>query len=940
MKKFYDVTSGHAPETSGRLRKVAGALGLVVLLGLSANVGAQNAQTWTGATNSSFTLDANWLEPGAITANNLTIPLKSAITSGNYPIISGADNISVNQFITTASADPADITPVDVSLASNDVTFTTTYSSSKAFFDGLTGLTVNSGTVVFNGYYRMASQNTNYLNINGGVVKFSKYLIMSNADEGSIGGKITISAGALYLNGGLHSRRYLIREGGQFEITGDGKMYVAGNFDCDALIASGYINGGTDYTILKSYDIASNVTTLSALPSDAFMIKNSNRQLLKSGVAGTSIEMVPTARVTTAKSLTWTYKKDDATTYVSTGATGTSYAPQFSEPGTYLVRCEGVDASDVAVNSSDVIVVVGSSRIDVTPYFPSQFIRVNQTLHEKTVTFTEVPTSFTWKYAAENGVDYVEFDVTPNGQSIYNPVFTSVGNYDVVAEATFSDGKTERSSIMTYYVEGISTMGKSLNWTGLYSADGLYSANYSPVAPTFKNKLLINASGNIPATFKGAVNDTISNLYVANDATMLIDFNDGVVFNIRGDNYNDGVISIVSGTVDFSQYLRLSANGDELRVSGDALVIVKGVNLGKDQAASDGGQIYVSDNARVNMLALPDRLSAVEGRSVTTIDGNARIYYPGDSRSTINGWIETGKIKCSVEGFEAVALYDKSIDSTYVYARNTAGFCFSDITRQFAGPSEPIATELQLANVGSYDVIKWYYSAVSPEGPWVEFDDATDVTTYAPAFEQSGTYYVIAKGFTGAAEEATNNVMVVEVVGVTVSPATQQVLPNGTPVTLTYKLNEGVTFTSGTWYDVTSDPNGVVVSTEASFVPPTTDLGTYNYVFSAEVADENSVTYIVTSAPVEVKVVEVITAVEDKASAQLSVYPNPSNGQFYVDGIEGEFSVEVIDMKGAVVYKNQFANGGAQEVAIDCKGIFTVKVVSGADVKTTRVVVK
>ncbi|PZX18623.1 putative secreted protein (Por secretion system target) [Breznakibacter xylanolyticus] len=952
MRKFYDDLNVHRPATRNWVRKTMGTLGVAALLALPAQVVAQGtAMSWTGASNTNFTYDANWNPAGTPGGNSLTVPVTTSVTSNNYPVISGSENISVYFLENAYNADPTLITPIVVDLASNDVSLSINRGNTSKIDYGMCGLTINKGTVNFgkDGSWRW-DENNSLLTVNGGVVNFNGQVVLWNNKTGAAlgSGQITINGGTVKFASTLEPiiRFNETREGGQIIIKGDGKVFYRGNWDCQSKIDNGCINGGSEYSILKTYDAATGYTTLSALPSSTFLIKNADRQLLTAGASGTALEMLKTARVTGAKSLVWKYREEGAVTYTSTGVTEATYTPSFANSGVYYVICEAVDANDVVVQSQEVEINVGSTRISVSPYFNQQYIRVNGVLHPKTASFTETPVSYTWKSFNRDTKEYLEFDGAA-GQLTVSPSFTSIGTYDVFVEATFNDGRVERSSVMVYYVEAASTTGKDMIWNGLFSTDGFYSGNYAPVSPTFKNKLTINGSGNVPATFTGSVNDTINALTVAAGASMNLSMNSGVVFNVRGEVYVHGTLNITSGIAHFSSnFTRLHSAGSLLNVSGNAIAIVQYMKMGDSDtpASTNGGQLHVTDNARVYNNMVPDRISTKDpSYSMMYVDDNASIYFPGNSTAVVNTRIADAKIACAKAGYVPAVVYDKSIDSTRIYSRLASGFAIENVTSQIVAQNTETEAAYTLTNLESNDIqaIKWYYGT-SLNGPWNELAGSDNQLTYKPAVPVGGTVYVVAIGTTSQGVQVmTNNVVALDVIAVTLSPASQQVLVSGTPVDLTYSINGGLTAQDVAWYEKI---NGEVdynapISTTATFTPSTAALGERIYICLANVEINNVVTTVESSEAV-VKVVEVITSVEEKASAQLSVYPNPSKGQFFVDGIEGEYSVEVIDMKGAIVYKNHFTNGGAQEVAIDRKGIFTVKVVSGADVKTTRVVVK
>ncbi|MCA1745078.1 MAG: T9SS type A sorting domain-containing protein, partial [Bacteroidales bacterium] len=689
-----------------------------------------------------------------------------------------------------------------------------------------------------------------------------------------------------------------------------------------------------DYSIVRTYDAVANLTTYSPVTNEAFIISNADRQVLIAGNDGTPINLLQTTRVLNAQSLTWKYRLQGEAAYqeFSPAETGVSLTPNFASSGTYFVRAEGVDAEGVDIQSGDVEIYVGTDKIDITPYFESQYSRVNAVLYTLDATVEGTYTGFEWKYATTPGGPYLSFDPLANELS-HDPVFGAEGNYYVVAEATI-DGNFHRSAEMLYIVEGLSA-SRNIKWTGAFSTDAHYAANYSPVAPFFKGHVSYEAGTEREAIISGVENDTIASLYLGN-ANLIINRAEESVFNVRGSGtYLEGKLMIQSGIVDFSaEYVHIPDNADTVIVSGNSVMKTRNLLMG-NKALSTGGALFIEDNASVYIRYLDRVSTAKDSVSRVWLSDKGVLYMEGNQMNRGGDLIETGKINCPEEFFEPYMVYDKSIDYTFFRAIDTRAFALADDAKQYTGAGEVIATPLTLINGDGLTTFSWYWSS-NPTGPWTMFDGSTDTPSFAPSFEESGTYFVVAIGSDGTEEVETVNVATIEVVGLSISPDELEMLP-GQGSEMNYILTEGIKQTSRAWWNLTDEENPVVLSNDSTFIPSFTELGTYIIGFQAEVQDEYNNNYFL-SATATVKVVDELTSIGDVQKARVSVYPNPSTGAFSVDA-EGSYSVEVYDLTGKLVLR-QDASQGQQPITLAQKGVFLVKVLAGKDVQVTRVVIK
>ena len=87
---------------------------------------------------------------------------------------------------------------------------------------------------------------------------------------------------------------------------------------------------------------------------------------------------------------------------------------------------------------------------------------------------------------------------------------------------------------------------------------------------------------------------------------------------------------------------------------------------------------------------------------------------------------------------------------------------------------------------------------------------------------------------------------------------------------------------------------------------------------------------------------EEVVSIDELESKTLSVYPNPSNGLFYLESVNPlNGSVEVIDLQGRRVYKQKLNLGANAKLELDLStlsdGIYTINVISNEGMINTKV---
>lgn len=942
MKNLYNFVKMNGTSMCNSLRKAIPALGIAAFFTFGASqTQAQTAMSWTGTENDRFTNENNWDPAGSIEGNNLTIPaLYDTLGTQlypNIPVLTGSTSYTVKEITVAFDKNLPNLQgKYIVDLENNDVSLT--LDNGGAIQYGSTGIVIKKGHVYFNSYKRL-DQVGNYIIVEGGIVEFKRFLIMRDGNNMSTGGHMTISGGVVKMNGGFHDR--VNKTKNQITITGDGLLEVAGNYGSIAAdIESGWINGGEEFSILRTYDAVANKTTYSAVPASSFLISNPDRQVIVANTSGAALSLIPTKRVTSAKSLTWKYRKQGETTFTAftDSVNVTSFAPTFTSSGVYYVICEGVDEADQIVKSQEVEFFIGSDAITINPLFDIQYLRPAELGASLTATSTGTMSNVEWKYSTVPSGPYESF-ATPQTQATFVPSFDSVGNYYVVVEATI-DAVKHTSFELFYLVESASTSGKALTWKGLVSNNFKDPANWSPVANTFKNSISVVAFDSTSTApypiFETAGNDTISSLFVGAGATMTIKSQDTI--NVRGSwQQAQGTLNIESGVIVSTGFFRIDRATGVVRLTGNSELHTESLLMADGSNAVNGGSLHLEGNSKLFCKNLPGRIAADSTQSITYISGQAQIFYEGDQRSTVNGWIEGLKIVCPTEGWVPYLLYDIEANKTIVKARNANAFAIANDAKVFTTVNADLSEAITLTNVSGVTSWEWKYSH-SINGPWVAFAPAQkDVAEFKPIFTEGGLYYIVAETSTG---EITSNLKPIEVIALQIAPAIAQRLPiNTNGDTLSYTMPEGVTFVEGIWMILDADGNEINTGVADSiYVPTFAQPGLYQVLYSMQVKDEFGVDYFLQSNAVTFDVY--IVGVDNFAASQLKMYPNPSKGVFYVNGGQTDFNVEVISLEGKVLLSRYFTEGGEQAVHFNQKGVYLVKMTAEGSTKVGRLIVK
>lgn len=916
----------------------------IVALFLSLPAFSQSALTWTGAENTRFTNENNWNPAGSPVGNNLTIPMKTDSTQAPFQVlVSGAENLSVNWLEVAYATDNQYQPTVTIEMDNDDVTFNVVTGSASNCDYQFTGTIIKKGhyTSLKSNVARM-DENNSWLRVEGGIAEF-RNLLMGNSNSPARGGKIYLSGGQLIVRDGF-GRMYTGRSDGQVEITKKGILTINNNFNAPN---ANWINGGENYLIKRSYNAATNVTTFTALHKDSvFDISNTDAQVLLQGEATTPLVLLESGMLSSPTLvLSWKYRKEGETAFVPfAGNTDTtSYAPVFTDPGTYFVVCEGIEGASVA-RTTEVMFLIGSSSVTLTPRFNLQYLRTG----EQGAEITAGVAGGEWKYAKKQGGPYQPLDTLVTGASgdkLVPVIKGAAGNYYVVYEVQIG-GNLHRSLEMLYIVEGATTAGKSITWVGAISEDATYPANWTPVANPYNNTLNVNARDSAstapypvfskPGTF------LISSFTFAPNSQ--VTFNGPDTIQTNGSNrYVQGTVDLKKGVMlarptESNQYFRIERPEAIFTLYGNAKLEVYNLLMGSHSSPTSGtgGHLHIKDNGVVVCQAI-DRFCTVDSTySRVYLYDKGEIRIAGDVRSAQQSRIEMGKYLCPEENWEPYMFYDGQY--TILKARNTKSFSIANDKNTYTTTNTPLEEPITLINVEGITAWEWKWSQ-SVHGPWNSFDPPqVNQPSITPSFGESGSYYIIAEAGDGTQTSNFKPVMVIEL-GITPSEI-QELALNASGDTLNAVIPSQFTVSAISWYYRLAGSEDYVETNVqgAQYIPAFGANGVYEVFYSAEVQDEFSVQYFLISNHVTIKVGNV--NITGNRTGSLRIYPNPTDGQFYIDGGAKGYRVEIFDLAGRILYSGQLSSGGLQPVQLGRKGLYIVKVNDGIEIKTSRLVVR
>ncbi len=959
--------------------------------------------TWKGTVSEDATDVQNWDPPTGMAGNAIVVSHVGNYDDPEnpiHPVVTGEEDLVVKSLtiagpfheiieerddegnlISTTEVGPYDGGAMVVSM-DDDIEFNVENPDNSP--TGLGGtLVVTSGTFNHRRNFMLDGSVEDAVLIFEGTAQglFRDHLGMGDKD-GNKGGKVYIRDNAM-VNVTGHNKVIRFAEGkslltitdnGQLVINGDSREHA----DLKNSVANGHLTGGDDFFIHYYFDNEINKTYYVAKPETTVQAYFTDRlaerpEFLMSEEDGPEVAVENSKAVAVATNFVWKYGSNPEGPYetVMSSSDETSVLiPNFPEIGNFYLVCE-VTTSGETIVSNPLNFIVSSPNLVLTPS-GTQFIRGEQVGAPITVTAKEGTISGgEWKWSQTPGLGYQSFDPQITAFE-YTPDFEEAGDYYIRFEADM-EGTLDISSEIRIVKQAWDAGSLNLTWTGAIDEDYHKATNWNPMALPHRNNIIIPVdSPNWPVFSQGV--DTIMGgssipfkaakmdedgetvLEPAIHAKLIIRGGEEDTLKWRGnvDNFQ-GELVVESGVfVKDADLLRLHTNSATITVTGTGTAIFNqwGSNphpslmMGNATEPTVGGQVHVSGEGKV--IFHPAQVFRISTNpeaefSFFTLSDKGQFIFEGDHTSGAATYIANNRIRLP-ENYVHVNLYDQLTDYTYVMARNLDDFAIDLSTTQFVAVGTP-SSDLNLINTEGLNDFSWLVSQ-GPFGPWEAFDPAIEGTSANVQFDNIGSYYVAAKAGDGT---FTANSLLFRVIEFAV-----EVDEDGGVYTLSVELPEDMTALG--WQIKTMEEDQYeefeMAGEELSYEVDAFDFfdgdGVYNISFLGVMEDDTGTDVELLATPVTVTIAggEVVSVEEgiietglENATLVVGVYPNPSNGTFYVNAAADSFIVEVIDMSGAVVV-SQKVTGSGQPITINAKGVFIVKVVSSEGVGLSRIIVK
>ncbi len=221
-----------------------------------------------------------------------------------------------------------------------------------------------------------------------------------------------------------------------------------------------------------------------------------------------------------------------------------------------------------------------------------------------------------------------------------------------------------------------------------------------------------------------------------------------------------------------------------------------------------------------------------------------------------------------------------------------------------------------------------------------------------PAYTEPGIYPDSATGFASACVDELYEQVVTNIVPV---DTTVEIIP-GFPTTLDFDsivivnftgLPASMTYACSTTLGGCSFAGGEAGCVLISGTPTAAEVGTHNPVITVDVYVGGSTTAASTQ-DIDWYVIEVLPAgsctagIEDQSTASLNLYPNPTENELTLDGLNSTSSISIVSMNGQVM--NSYSNINSESFEMNVSnldsGIYFVKIDNATSSETIRFVKK
>ncbi|MBS2098085.1 T9SS type A sorting domain-containing protein [Carboxylicivirga linearis] len=917
------------------------------------SINAQSDLTWLGASSDDAGIEANW-DPATDTEGNvINIP-----NAENYTYICTFKETGVNRSINMLYVAANDSIVEDgvetVYLDRGEILFdvgadTMTIVQPNKEFIYLGGkIKINSGTINFRTSANFYLENdTSELHMTGGTMTTGTFLMGKN---GRSGGKMILEGDAiLYVGDIFRWQNDFPTYRSYTYISDDAKLIASGDRSgvMTEAFEAGHIQTSEDRDIVIKYDALANRTVLSTRLKSAFVIEPTDRQSLIAGEAGDSVYVIQNDGYAGMESIEWVYGTEDGnyTMTFDPAETDTYIKPVFPVSGEYFLALKGtMGGTDYFSNSIEI--AVASNVVIVTPA-ETQYLRLDQESIMLTASGTDGATSVEWKYSTEASGPFVSFDTPVTGPE-FNANFTETGIYFVVCEAEINSN-VERTVAVQFNIIGASDR-LNLVWEGDESTEASYMLNWTPAAHLNLNNIKVTTDTETMPVWEESGVFTVYGMDVWEGATFTINNSLQDTMKQRGDIWFNGGIIVENGVfVKQQNFFRTENANAYVSVKNNSTAIFEGTYLLGQKSLAAGGHIYVSENGTVIFQGGIGRVSPNEGQTEMHIEGNGQYIFEGDARGDIADFfygVEDGEggytsyPKFIVpDGYEAKMVYDVNADQTIINAFDVTAFDIENTEEQQLAANQ-LSEPLRLINSGFYSSFEWVWST-DREGPYESFSTPITGATAQVSFADPGTYFV--KCIADGSDESAN-FAIITIVPIAITPADDQIIASGElGTTLTasyaagYTLVEWMYRAKGTeTYSSLSDLTGSVENGE-TYQPYGETIGTH-FIVCAFYDPDNNLVY---TNEVGIWVDEEPTGIKPNEEVGIKMYPNPSDGNFFIEIDSNEpATIEIINTAGALVSKQLVTGAGAVPVTVKTKGLYLVKVTAGTAVKVERVIVK
>lgn len=899
-------------------------ISLVMLISIFASTAFGQDIIWKGGTDNDASKAENWDPAGDYAKSNLIID--TAYAPPVWPRFTSARNDTVYG-VTMSNA-------AEMTIAKPDTTSFYMDLGSSLYMTGST-FNVESGRMIVRSsrnFYLEDSMAT--INLTGTGYWETRHLtIMAKLGQGR-GGNINISDNATY------ETNDIIRFSEDttmsiITITDNGKFIVHKDYrdEVNLRIQTGQIRSDEDHDINVDYDVLSTVLTLTARSKDALVAFPVEQQNISASDEFAQVYALQNRGYESLTDVEWKYTTTSGSGYQSFTplVTGDTVSITFDTPGMYYVVFEGKDGGGNTLTSSEVPISVAPSYVKIDP-LDQQFLHPGFTGATITCTDKVTITSREWKYKTHPDSAFMSFDEPVTGIE-YTPMFDSLGVYIVACEYVYNAQTYTTKEVMI----NVDNHAFEIVWNGSVSDDAHNPANWSPMASLRYMTLTVPEDATVIPKLTGSKEDVLNLV----NGDIIVEKADTGVVNFRKNGwYLSGTLTVNSGIV-YLRQTRLDNGNAVITVNNDASVILaeSWFIMGNSSSPTNGGRVNLTGNAT---FYLESDIANAVWRWVTNNDSLSSVYITdnavfkmvGNYFNNYSSLVETGDIFTD-EGLEVVVNYNEVDDITSIYTRNASAFGLADYSEMVVGVGLPGRELSTVNNEGIYNYT-WKYTT-TPGSGYMNFDPPQTDSVYSPVFDAAGLYFVVCQGYDSMAYSTTDEVQVLAV-AVEIAPQDTQsiaILESGTTLTVTESTTADtrvwkVSSTSGSGYEDIFPP-----ATGASYTPVFTENGTYYVVCESTVQG----TPILSN---EVVIEVGLTAVEDINKALFQVYPNPSNGKFFVTVPDANsYNLAIFDIGGKMIYNRIFENSmGQQEIEIAKKGLYIVKVQTDESIAAKKIVVR